>query len=233
MGLLCEHSADTIATPADIKLSSTNSEIIEKQPRNTSEKEVNVEQINCSDIVKNTSVEINGCVSMNDGQTDCNINSKSMDQKPSKKRGDTKCERESVNGDISNLSALEDEGWQSQARRSHRKKKKELAGRSPRERSQSNQKNKKNFQKDHKQNNFKKQNSKNTVNNRNENGMLKETLKTNIPTDITKDNKDGLSPISAENKEEKDKSQEAAKPAFPYRDALLRTKPKASGTVGT
>ncbi|XP_031571597.1 uncharacterized protein LOC116305751 isoform X2 [Actinia tenebrosa] len=170
--------------------------------------------------VRQSTVEINGCVQIN-----CNESNSKIDQITSKKcepHGET----DSVDGDISNLSALEDEGgWQSQVRRSNRKKKKELAARNPRERSQSDHKSKKNFQKDYKTNSVKKQNSKNNTSNRNQSGKCKEILETYTPNNATKDNGNGL---YSKRNEEKDRKQEDAKETFSYRDALLKSKPKSS-----
>lgn len=199
---------------------SSNSEIIGKQSKDN---EIYVQQKNntCGDVRQSTSVEMHESIQTNCNESNSKTASTSEDQLTSKKC-ETHGETESVDGDISNLSALEDEGgWQSQARRSNRKKKKELAGRNPRERIQAKKK-------DNKTSNFKKQSFKNNTINRNQSGTSKEIHKTHTPNNATKDNGNGL---SSKDNEEKKRKQEDAKETFSYRDALLKTKPISSGIV--
>ena len=66
-------------------------------------------------------------------------------------------EGDSVDGDVSSSSAVEDEGgWQSQTRRSHRKKKKELAARASREKNHMDRFQRKDFHKQQSDNQFRK-----------------------------------------------------------------------------
>lgn len=66
-------------------------------------------------------------------------------------------EGDSVDGDVSSSSAVEDEGgWQSQIRRSHKRKKRELAARASREKNHLNRFQKKGFHKQQSDNQFRK-----------------------------------------------------------------------------
>lgn len=170
------------------------------------------------DARQSTSVEIHSCIQTNDS------NSKTASDQMTNKESETLAEAELVDGDISNLSVLEDEGgWQSQSRRSYRKKKKEIAGGNPRERIQP-------HKKENRTSNSKKQSFKKNTINRNQSGTFKEIHKTYTPNNATKDNGHGNG-LSLKNNEGKDKKQEEVKEAFSYRDALLKSKPKSSGIV--
>ncbi|KXJ09057.1 hypothetical protein AC249_AIPGENE18793 [Exaiptasia diaphana] len=137
---------------------------------------------------------------------------------------------ESVDGDISNLSAWdEDEGWQSQGRRSHRKRKKDFQSR---ERSNSG---KKDIPKETKQNN-RRQNprgshNRNFIAKPNDFSNGSKTLNLKAENDnvqkIEKCNKttDNSTSISKTEKEEKNSSNNTGA-VFSYRDALLKAKSK-------
>ena len=177
--------------------------------------------------IEECDIEVNGVVDMNSGPT-----SNRVDSKNSSKQGSSPIQMATAcdgSVDISNLSALEDEGWQSQGKRSQRKKKKELAVGNPRERSQSNQKNKKEFPK---HNNNRKQHIQNGEEHRNQKEITRETHKTNNLYSATKDNvvqKHCREKKSLEVQECKDKPDVESKPVvFSYRDALLKAKSRTS-----
>lgn len=139
---------------------------------------------------------------------------------------------ESIDGDISNLSAFDDdEGWQSQERRSHRKKKRELQSR---ERNSS--KGKKDFPKEPKQHTtFKRQNPRNSnskTSNLKKNCAHESKSQTEEKENIEKIDKSNLevddsTSVSVTPKEDKENSNCGA--VFSYRDALLKAKPKPTG----
>lgn len=145
---------------------------------------------------------------------------------------------ESVDGDISNLSAFdEDEGWQSQGRRSHRRKKKELQSRE-----RSNSKGKKDFAKEpsKQHNNVKRQNPRNS-HNRNSIGKTNFVCDTKIASSQSamkenvekKDQIDaGLNdPLTVSIKDKDCNGNNSSSAVFSYRDALLKVKPKTGWCI--
>lgn len=164
-------------------------------------------------------------------------------------------EGDSVDGDVSSSSAVEDEGgWQSQTRRSHRRKKRELAARASREKNHMDRFQKKDFHKQQSDNQFRKshhrrksvEDKKNhskalervfqNTENKNSNDML-ESSAVNSYTSATmhakshnvKDSvlkaKKGLD-VPSDSKISSQKEMSPTQKVLSYRDALLKAKGK-------
>ena len=162
-------------------------------------------------------------------------------------------EGDSVDGDVSSSSAVEDEGgWQSQTRRSHRRKKKELAARASREKNHMDRFQRKDFHKQQSDNHFrknhhrrksvddKKNHSKASekmfqkVENKISNVMVESSADSHSQDNNHKDNElkatKGLN-VTSDNKSSSQKETLPTQKVLSYRDALLKAKGKGKTKV--
>lgn len=160
-------------------------------------------------------------------------------------------EGDSVDGDVSSSSAVEDEGgWQSQTRRSHRKKKKELAARASRERIHMDRFQRKDFHKQQSDSQFRKSHhrrrsvddKKNVVktekrfqNNENksstvlvESSAMNSNMDGQIQAKTDKDNGSKVSkgPLTSDRKLISQKEMPPTPKVLSYRDVLLKSRGK-------
>ena len=180
---------------------------------------------------------------------------KELNDSPMSPPGEFMTEADSIDGDVSSSSAKEDEGWQSQTKRSYRKKKRELAARAGRERNQMERSLKKWERSQHSEN-FKKNNyhkktaedkkhfaqkgveknkAQNPGNKMNGSMPVKHSSSSNC-VDLKNNNKASVpSKKSGDDSSCSSNMAAEAKPTasktFSYRDALLRSKPKGSSWI--